>query len=195
MSDKAKDSIVIKNNSSYMWYIVQVYSGFEQYVVDQIKHAADLDGLASEFEEFYYPKYKTEEDASKDAVKSKSKGRSVYPGYLFVKMKMSTSTWNIVSKADKVVSFVGSNKLSPKPLTEQEYNKMVEDVKESKVNDTGKGVVKLGDVIKIKGGSFQSLTGTVRDVDEGKKKVSVVIKIFDRETVIDLDWTQIEKLN
>ncbi|MBL0725694.1 MAG: transcription termination/antitermination factor NusG [Alphaproteobacteria bacterium] len=181
----------VTENNKPMWYIVQVYSGFEKSVIEHIKNMANLEGYADSFIELYYPFI--EEDAIVGG-EVKKKQRSLYPGYIFTNILLSQKVWEIISNVPRVIGFVGSDRLAPKPMTELEYQKMLKDVSEP-ISIIEEVDFSFGDVVRIKSGSFESLNGTVSGVDRERKMVTILLLIFDRETTLDLEWSQIEKVD
>jgi transcriptional antiterminator NusG len=146
------------------------------------------------FSEFYYPPKNPDQVAPREDGAKAKREAMLYPGYLFIKMNMNGESWDVVMKVARVISFVGANKLSPVPLTEAEYQKMIQDVSELAEKKDLNMVISVGDTVKIKEGSFQSLMGKVVEVDPEKQRIGITLKIFDRETTLDLDWSQVDKI-
>ena len=184
------ENIADSGSNKHMWYIVQVYSGFEKAIIDHVKNIANLEGVSGDFEEFNCPSVE-EEVLVNNSVKKKPK--AVYPGYIFIKMNMNQKSWGIVSGSHRVMGFVGSDKFSPRPISDSEYEKMIKDIS-NPIADSSVFEVSCGDTVKIKNGSFESLTGTVNSVDNDRKIVNITLMIFDRETSLELEWSQIEKV-
>jgi len=186
------NNLMFATSDRSLWYIVQCYSGFESGVIEGIKHSAHLEGITSDFQEFYVPSLVVQTYAKGKKV---DKQKAMYPGYILIKMKMNEKSWMVVNKTNRVIGFAG-NKLSPKSLTEREYEDIVKNVTiNAEKGQSGIFAYSIGDKIKILDGSFKSFIGTVTFVSMEKENMSAVVKIFDREMDIELNWNQVEKLS
>jgi transcriptional antiterminator NusG len=105
---------------------------------------------------------------------------------------MRPETWKLVRSVSRVVGFLGN--LNPKYLSEEEYQAMIENIK-TKVAHVAVAELHVGDMVRIIDGSFQSLSGKVKTLLPDKKKIEIVVKIFDRETTIDIEISKIEKID
>ena len=178
MSQKDYDSVP-------RWYVVHTYSGYEN------KVKADLEKTIKnrELEEFFFDIIVPMEEQIeiKDGQK-KTNLKKVFPGYVLVKMIVTEQTWYIVRNTRGVTSFVGSG-TDPIPLTDEEIRKMgFEDVP-VKV-DYG-----VNDNIKILGGPLDGYTGIVKEIKKDKNKVVVLVSMFGRETPVELEFSQVQKIN
>lgn len=191
-NDSNKTDSLFPRADKFCWYIVQVHTSFENSVIKSIKDEIARNQLEEYFEEFYFP-HVSEKDTKAKKVKSMP---GYMPGYIFVRMKLNSQTFAIFRGINRLVGFAGSyssNKVAPKPISDKEYEQIKENIAaiESKKNIKGEDL-KIGSQVKIKEGSFVSLTGIVDSFDEDKKRVKVLIKIFERETAVELDWSQVE---
>ena len=178
MSQKDYDSVP-------RWYVVRTYSGYEN------KVKADLEKTIKnrELEEFFFDIIVPMEEQIeiKDGQK-KTNLKKVFPGYVLVKMIVTEQTWYIVRNTRGVTSFVGSG-TDPIPLTDEEIRKMgFEDVP-VKV-DYG-----VNDNIKILGGPLDGYTGIVKEIKKDKNKVVVLVSMFGRETPVELEFSQVQKID
>ena len=178
------------------WYIVQVYSGFEEKVAEAIRADSSKEGLSDQIEEIFIPKENAKQvkNGSVDYVE-----RKIHQGYLYVKMIFSEKLYSLIKNVNKVSGFLGGNKSSksgvsePLSVSEREISaiKQLLDVKsEEKALSSFYGV---GDRVQVLEGPFQSFTGLIQEVDDLKARLKVAISIFNRETLIDLNSDQIKK--
>ena len=178
MSQKDYDSVP-------RWYVVHTYSGYEN------KVKADLEKTIKnrELEEFFFDIIVPMEEQIeiKDGQK-KTNLKKVFPGYVLVKMIVTEQTWYIVRNTRGVTSFVGSG-TDPIPLTDEEIRKMGFEEIPVKV-DYG-----VNDNIKILGGPLDGYTGIVKEIKKDKNKVVVLVSMFGRETPVELEFAQVQKLD
>ena len=167
------------------WYVVHTYSGYEN------KVKADLEKTIKnrELEEFFFDIIVPMEEQIeiKDGQK-KTNLKKVFPGYVLVKMIVTEQTWYIVRNTRGVTSFVGSG-TDPIPLTDEEIRKMGFEEVPVKV-DYG-----VNDNIKILGGPLDGYTGIVKEIKKDKNKVVVLVSMFGRETPVELEFSQVQKIN
>ena len=114
--------------------------------------------------------------------------KKVFPGYVLVKMIVTEETWYIVRNTRGVTGFVGSG-TDPIPLTDSEIRKMGFDVQSVNVD------YDVNDEVKVINGPFVDHTGTVAEINKEKRKVKVMVSMFGRETPVELDFSEVEKVN
>lgn len=119
--------------------------------------------------------------------KTKTNLKKVFPGYVLVKMIVTEQTWYIVRNTRGVTGFVGSG-TDPIPLTDSEIRKMGFDIQSFNIN------YEVNDQIRVITGPFENFTGTVISINKEKHKVKVMISMFGRETPVDVDFTEVEKI-
>ena len=113
--------------------------------------------------------------------------KKVFPGYVLIKMIVTEETWYIVRNTRGATGFVGSG-TEPIPLTDEEIRKMglIEEVKvDYSVNDN----------VQIIGGPLDGYTGVVQEINKEKNKVRVLVSMFGRETPVELEFSQVQKIN
>lgn len=173
------------------WYVVQVHSGFEQKIKEQIKEQAVTSGLADYIGEVLVP---TEEVTSIRRGRKVTTERKFFPGYIMVNMEMTNSSWHLVNDNPKVVGFPGNNGKTPTPISEKEAQRILNQVKEGVNNPRPSVEFEIGEQIRVSDGPFSSFLGVVEDVDQVKSRLKVVVSIFSRATRVDLEYSQVEKL-
>jgi len=175
---------------SLKWYVVHVYSGYEQKVKlaleDQIKNAR----CSGKFGEVLVP---TEHVVELVNGKKKESSRKFYPGYILVNMELNDETWHIVTSTAKVTGFLGG-KNRPAPISEKEAADIIQRMELGKSKPQPKYFFEIGDDIRVTDGPFINFNGTVEDVSPEKGKVKVLVSIFGRATPVELDFVQVTKV-
>ena len=176
------------------WYVVHVFSGFENRVSQIIREKAAKQGIADHFGQILIP---TEEVIEIVRGQRKQVEKKFMPGYVLVQMAMSDDAWHLVTAIDRVTGFLGAGK-KPTPITEKEAQKLISQGKSSNADGSEKKprsliVYEIGDSVRVTDGPFNSFTGTVEEVDEDRQRVKVSVSIFGRATPVELEYSQVEK--
>ena len=133
-------------------------------------------------------KNKEEEEAEEKNGETKITKKKVFPGYVIVHMMMNDETWYIVRNTRGVTGFVGSG-TDPIPLSDTEIRKMG-------FEDTTINVdYNVNDNVQINGGPLDGYTGIVQEINKEKNKVKVLVSMFGRETPVELEFAQVQKVN
>ena len=172
------------------WYIVHTYSGFEDRVKQTLKQRADALGMGDAFGDVRIP---TETIVEFKGGKKRELQRKFFPGYILVEMEMSDETWHVVKNTPKVTGFVGTGK-NPTPLSELEVNQILEQVVTAKEKPKPKYVFEKGEPVKITDGPFNNFTGVVDDVNLDRSTLKVMVTIFGRQTPVELEFAQVQKV-
>lgn len=167
------------------WYVVHTYSGYENKVKTDLEKTVKNRELEEYFFEIVVP---MEEQIEIKEGKKKVNLKKVFPSYVLIKMIVTEDTWYIVRNTRGVTGFVGSG-TDPIALTEDEIRQMGFEVSMLKFD------YNIGDSIKITGGSFDGFIGAIQEINKDKNKVKVSISMFGRETPIEVDFSQIGKIN
>lgn len=167
------------------WYVVHTYSGHENKVKANLEKMVENRGMRDDIFEVAVP---TEEYMETKSGKKKVKERKLFPGYVLVKMIINDESWYLVRNTRGVTGFVGPAS-KPVPLTDEE-------VKALGVQETILPTVdfKVKDVIKVTSGPFENFMGTIESLNMEKRKVKVFVSMFGRETLVELDFEQVEKI-
>jgi len=171
------------------WYVVQVYSSFEDKVFQALQERIAQSEFADSFGEILIPREEVVELRQGQKVTSK---RKFFPGYLLVEMEMNDETWHIVSGTPKVSGFLGSGG-KPQPMPPQEVAAIRQQVEEGIERPRPKILFDVGDAVRVVDGPFASFNGVVEEVMEDKGKLKVSVSIFGRPTPVELDFVQVEK--
>jgi transcriptional antiterminator NusG len=172
------------------WYVVNVYSGFEQRVLEAIYDQAKRNELTSMFKEILIPTQEVVEIKKGEKVKSEKK---FFPGYILVQMTLTDETWHLVRSIPKVSGFLGTRG-KPLPISAAEVDRIVKKVEDSAENLSHSADYEIGDAVTVCDGPFASFQGTIDEVDYEKERVKVAVSIFGRPTNVDLSFFQIEKI-
>ena len=172
------------------WYIVHVYSGFEDKVKAALEERMATSQHPDKFGQVVVP---TEEYVELVKGKRKTSSRKFYPGYLLVQMYLDDETWHIVYDTAKVTGFLGERN-KPTPVSDEEVNRILNRMKAGKSKPLPKYLFEEGDEIQVIDGPFTNFNGTVEDVNPEKGKIKVLVSIFGRSTPVELDFVQVTKL-
>ncbi|MDD5604830.1 MAG: transcription termination/antitermination protein NusG [Dehalococcoidales bacterium] len=175
-------------NDDMKWYVVHTYSGYEERVVknlEQRRRSMDLDG---DIEEVLIPK---EEEVEIKNGQRCTVNKKILPGYILVRMRLNDLSWAIVRNTPAVTGFVSSGN-KPTPLAESEVGWIKRQV-EAEAPRVKVGL-RQGQSVRVVDGPFIDFIGTVDEVDSDKGKVKVLLSLFGRETPVQLDLLQVEKL-
>jgi len=172
------------------WYIVHVYSGFENKVKMSLEERIATSPNPDKFAEVVVP---TEEIVELVKGKRKTSSRKFYPGYILVRMELDDETWHIVNNTAKVSGFLGGRD-KPTPLSEEEANKILNRMEAGKQKPQPKFFFETGDDVRVIDGPFTNFNGTVEEVNPEKGKIKVLVSIFGRSTPVELDFVQVTKL-
>jgi transcriptional antiterminator NusG len=174
------------------WYVLKVQSNRERSIRDSLLRRIRQEGLEEFFGQIMIP---TEKVVETKGGKKRVTEHKLYPGYLMVQMVLNDETWYLVRTTSGVGDFTGSAG-KPIPMLEHEIQRML-GLEESR-KEEGPLKVKVdfqsGDHVKIKDGAFESFDGRIHAIDEANGKITVLIQIFGRETPVDLEYWQVERV-
>jgi len=170
------------------WYVIHTYSGYENKVKTNLEHRIHSMDMGDKIFQVLVP---TEEEIEIKNGKRHPVERKVYPGYVLVEMNMGDDSWYVVRNTPGVTSFVGMG-TTPTPLSDAEVKAILRQIK----LDAPKYKVAFtkGEAVRVTDGPFTDLHGVVDEVNPERNKVKVLVSIFGRETPVELDFLQIEKL-
>ena len=171
-------------DSNPRWYVVHTYSGYENKVKTDLEKTIKNRELEDFFFEIVVP---MEEQIEIKKRKKKTNLKKVFPGYVLIKMIVTEESWYIVRNTRGVTGFVGS-RTDPIPLTNEEIRNMgFEDVPiniDYSVNDS----------VRVINGPFENFIGVVQEINKEKQKVKVLVSMFGRETPVELEFAQVQKI-
>jgi transcriptional antiterminator NusG len=170
------------------WYVIHTYSGYEDRVKKNLEQRIQTMDVKDKIFEVIVP---TEDEIEIRDGQRRTVARKVFPGYILVHMTLDDKSWYVVRNTPGVTGFVGSG-THPIPLEEAEVNSIVKQM-EAEAPRVKVGFTK-GQSIRITDGPFAEFIGTVDEIFSDKGKIKVLLSFFGRETPVELDFLQIEKL-
>lgn len=184
MSEESNKPEEGKASEQSKWYVVHTYSGYENKVKANIEKIIENRGMQDQIHEVSVP---VQEVIEIKNGQKKTVQRKVFPGYVLLKMLMNDDTWYVVRNTRGVTSFVGPGS-KPVPLTDAE-------VKAMGIGETISSIdIEVGDAVRVSSGPFAESVGLIKEINSNKKTVVVKLSIFGRETPVELDFAQIEKI-
>ena len=174
-------------NSEKQWYVIHTYVGYEEKVAEAIRQRADSLDMADKIIQVLVPKEKQIEVKNG---KRKVVSKKIFPGYVFVELKLTEDAWYVVRNTQGVTGFVGSG-LGPTPASEAD---MANIIKRMGADDVKHQIdYKVGEIINIIDGPFKGFDGSISEVDDKNGKLKVMVSMFGRETSVELDALQVKK--
>ena len=172
------------------WYVIQAFSNCEAKVKAALEERIEMSGLSDKFGDIMIP---TEQVTELKKGQKKQMERKFFPGYMLVQMEMDDNTWHLVRKTPNVMGFIGGSKNRPHPLTDKEFDKIINRVDEAVESPKFKTVFESGETVRINDGPFNDFNGIVEEVDYEKNLIKVSVSIFGKATPVELNFSQVEK--
>lgn len=171
------------------WYAIHTYSGYEDAVLRYLKQRVDSLQMNDKIFNVIVPK---EKNIKIKNGKRRTVEEKIYPGYVLVDMFLTDDSWYVVRNTPRVTGFVGADAATPLPLSETEVAELMSRMGE---HDTKfKIEFRVGDLVKIVDGPFKDYDAKISEIDTEKGKVKVLVPIFGRDTVVELDSLQVQKV-
>ncbi|MGB2855157.1 MAG: transcription termination/antitermination protein NusG [Dehalococcoidia bacterium] len=175
------------------WFIIHTYSGYEDRVKTNLEHRIESMDVKDKIFQVVVP---TEDEMEIKDGQRRTVARKIFPGYIMVEMVMDEESWHVVRNTPGVTGIVSTQddkgKIEPVPLDEGEVESILKQM-ESKTPRVRTGFDK-GQSIRIVDGPFIDFIGVVDDINEEKGKIKVMVSFFGRETPVELDFLQVERL-
>jgi transcriptional antiterminator NusG len=170
------------------WFVVHTYSGYEERVKKNLEQRIRFMDSGDEISQVVIP---TEVEIEVKDGQRRNVDKKILPGYILVEMNMTDQSWNIVRNTPGVTGFVGSGN-KPVPLQEEEVSRILKQM----AAETPKVKVgfRKGQSVRVNNGPFIDFVGVVDDINPARGKVKVLLSLFGRETPVELDFLQVEKL-
>jgi len=176
------------SNDGKQWYIVHTYSGYEERVKRALEQRVRFMDAEDNVFQIVIP---TEDEIEIRSGQRRTVTKKVFPGYVLVEMKMNDESWNVVRNTPGITGFVGGGN-KPTPIAEEEVNGILKQMVE------GSPQVKVGfskgESVRVVDGPFTDFVGVVDEINMGKGKVKVLLTLFGRETSVELDFLQVERI-
>jgi transcriptional antiterminator NusG len=175
------------------WYVVRAVSGQENKISGYIQTEIERQGLSDYLDEVLVP---TEKVVQIRNGKKIQKERTYFPGYIMIKANLGGEMVHVIRSITNVIGFLGETKGGdPVPLRKSEVNRMLGKVDELSINADDVAIpFVLGETVKVVDGPFNGFNGTIEKINEEKRKLEVMVKIFGRRTPLELSYLQVEKI-
>ena len=175
----------LRGDGEAKWYVVHTYSGHENKVKVNIEKLVENRGMQDLILEVIVP---TEDIVEMKDGQRKIRTKKMFPGYVLVKMIVTNESWYLVRNTQGVTGFVGHGS-DPVPLTLEEVRRMgIEKI----YIDLD---IHIGDTVKVINGPFENFMGTVEEVNMEKQTLRARVSMFGRDTPVELDFAQVDKLD
>jgi len=176
-------------NPNARWYVVHTFAGHENKVATALRQRIEAERLENLIYDILVP---TQDKIEIKGGKKETVKEKIFPGYILIKMELSDLSWLAVRTTQGVTSFIGAGN-KPTPISEAEVATIVKFTTQG-ASPTFKDVFMVDDTVKIVDGPFAEFIGKVDSVDKEKGRVRVLVSIFGRETPVELDFLQVQKL-
>jgi transcriptional antiterminator NusG len=178
--------------SNKKWYVVRAISGKEKKVKEQIEMEVEHEKLDHYISQVLIP---TEKIFQIRNGKKISKERNFFPGYVLIEAILTGEIPHMIKNLPNVIGFLGDRKGGePVPLRQNEVNRILGKVDELAESDEELNIpFIIGEAVKVIDGPFNSFSGVIEEINEEKKKLKVMVKIFGRRTPLELSYMQVEK--
>ena len=173
------------NKETPQWYVIHTYSGYEAMVENNLHNMVENNSLQDWIFEVKVP---VEDDVVEKNGKRKVVQRKKFPSYVFIKMIYSNHIWFMVTNTRGVTGFVGPAG-RPLPLRDDEVKRLGLEVIDFEDLD-----IKPGDNVRVISGALENFDGVIDSISAERQKVKVIISMFGRDTPVELDFSQVEKL-
>lgn len=173
------------------WYVVHTYSGYENKVKTNLEKRVDSMGMQDKIFRVLVPE---EQEVQQKDGKRKSVSQKVFPGYVLIEMVMTDDSWYVVRNTPGVTGFVGSTGAGskPTPLLQEEADRILKRM--GVQEEQTKVEFELKETVKVKEGPFANFMGSIEEIHPDRRKVKVHVNMFGRETPVELDFSQVEKV-
>jgi len=188
IEDQVPDEEPVAEEDKPQWYVVHCYSGYENKVKKNLEHRAESMGMLNRIHEVIVP---TEEQVELRDGQRRVVEKRIYPGYVLVQMFLDEESWYVVRNTPSVTGFVGIG-TKPTPLRQEEVDRIMRRMEAAE--PVAQVKVKIGDRVRVVEGSFTDFNCVVDEVYAEKGKARILVSFFNRETPIEVDLLQIERL-
>ena len=172
------------------WYAIHTYSGYEDAVARYLKQRVESLDMQDKIFSIIVPK---EKKIKIKNGKRRETEEKIYPGYVLVDMVMSEDSWYVVRNTPRVTGFVGADSTKPIPLSKSEVDFLLERMR-GEEKKKFKIEYQMGELVRIVDGPFKDYEGKISSIDEEQGRLKVMVPIFGRETAVELDSLQVQKI-
>jgi transcriptional antiterminator NusG len=175
-------------NQGKRWYVIHTYSGYEENVAHNLRQRIESMGMEDTIFEVMVPKEKKIKirNGKRKVVEEK-----IFPGYVMVEMLVTDDSWYVVRNTPNVTGFIGTG-TTPTPIDEKEVKALQ---RRMGIDEPTYSIeVQVGETVRIVDGPFKEMEGKVSEVDTDRGKIKVMVSMFGRETPVELDSLQVNKI-
>ncbi|MGK0288687.1 MAG: transcriptional antiterminator NusG [bacterium] len=176
-------------DSNFRWYILQAYAGHETKVQKLIEEQLRLNHCEDLIEEIFIP---SETVTRRRGGKEKIAQVTYFPGYILIKMRLTPELWHVLKGVPKVSGFVGGTQKDPIPISEEELNKIRQQIEKGTKQMELDSTFQVGQGVSVVEGPFADFNGVIDEVDAERNKVTVLVSIFGRATPLELDFDKVK---
>jgi transcriptional antiterminator NusG len=170
------------------WYVVHTYSGYEEKTKITLESKIHSKSLEDKIGRILIPSEKVIE---LKGGKKKETDKKFYPGYILIEMELDEETWHLVRNTPRVSGFVGGAK--PMPIPEEEVHQILQQIEKGPTAQV-RTQFQQGEQVRIIDGPFSNFTGSIEEVDMDHGRLRVMVSIFGRQTPVELNFFQVEKV-
>ena len=191
--ETAESTETIKKDSNKNWYVLRVMGGKEKKTVAFIEKEIDRLKMQDHVSKILVPTEKVYQIRNGKKI---SKERNFFPGYVLVEANLAGEVPHVLKNITNVLGFLGATKGGvPVPMRQSEINKILGRVDEMAITDEHVNIPYIiGESVKVIDGPFNSFHAEIEAIDEQKKKLKLMVKIFGRKTPLELNFMQVEKI-
>ena len=186
--EENESGVAVSASGDRKWYVVHTYSGYENKVKANLEKRVESMNMENQIFNVIIPE---EDEIEYKGGQRKVTKRRIFPGYVMVDMTLTDDSWMTVRHTPGVIGFVGSG-TKPIPLQKQEVDKILRHM--GLIGGKPKIDVQVGQHVRVKSGPFENFEGVVKEVLADRGKIRVNISMFGRETPIELEYEQIDKI-
>ena len=179
-----------QTSGTRQWYIIHAKTGQELKVKNSLEGRMKEEQAGSQIGQILVP---TERVAEVRGGKKRISERKFFPGYLLVQMEMTDESWHLVRTTQGVTGFIGAGR-RPVPLSEEEVSEILRQTEERKDKPTPRVTFQKGEGVRVIEGHFTNFTGVIDEVNTARGKLKVLVSIFGRQTPVELEFWQVERL-
>ena len=181
---------MMNENIERRWYIIQTYSGYENKVKANLEQRIASMGMGHRIFSVLVP---VEERLQVKEGKAKRTRRKVFPSYVLVEMVLDDQSWFVVQHTPGVTGFVGAGN-HPIPLSEREVQEIMTKLGKEQAKPRVEIDLRPGDTVRVRSGPFEGQAGPVVEVMADKGKIKFSVTVFGRETVVEADYSELQKV-
>jgi len=173
-----------------LWYVVHTQTGQELKVKSSLEGKIQQGSAGGQITQVLVP---TERVAEVRSGKKRISERKFFPGYLLIRMAMTDESWHLVRTTTGVTGFIGAGR-RPVPLSEDEVSEILRQTEERKEKPTPRVTFQKGEGVRVIEGPFMNFSGVIEEVNANRGKLKVMVSIFGRQTPVELEFWQVERL-